>query len=799
MSINTIERVNNISTIKSAPKVSFREYADTNADNINFCADDTYSFTLQNSSSALSADTLKKELDTVKNEQGFIGKAWDGIKNLFNMKNGSDNVEKTIEKLEAGEISEDEAGELLEKYKNGQKMSVDIAGDILSGITAVGAAAFAPFTGGASLLVAASAGACVKTAIKASDACMAGREYDLGDLGYDILTGGINGAMAPLSNALGGAVGTGIAKAAGLETVETAAKTTAKGFLSKLLAKQGAIYVAKEGSRATAAVIGAKVLAYGADMAVDGALSGATDGFARALAEGRVDDIGKDAAKGALGGLIAAPLIGGGMRLTFKGANALGSKMFNASSDALSDAAADTTSREISENGTDIIPVILKELNESSNPDAQRIVAAYKKKYGNIANDVLEQRMADASMFIQDEARDVQLRQFARSLNEIYTYDDLTVTTLKELQDALDTAGEIIYDPLKNNYTFTSNKYGTFYARAKSEKSVYSKLKNKILNLDTTFPEDVTQAGNLIGDAQGSRLVINNITADELQLDSLISKHIKDASERDLFVRYLSGVDIDVPASKLSSFEALERQIYNDAVQKQSGDFVQNLVNALKNDELHISELHNYAGRNGIAYFTDKQVSDISLAYEEWFNKMLARAQADSFSSGYKMITEDGLTYLEDAFGNRFSPSLIVESPSISDNAVKASGYTASQMNIITKQGQKEELQFRGTLINDFAEYEHVPYDIRKAKITVSGPEFASIEDLLTSMDKDTYAKYTDYLRALYNAYRKQELGFDVQIPDIKNYLGTVLSDDKLDLISVSGLEKLYKSLHGAM
>ena len=78
-------------------------------------------------------------------------------------------------------------------------MCVDVVGDIISGIAAVGAAALAPVTGGASLLVAAGAGAAVKTAIKASDSAISGREYKLTDLGYDIITGSINGVMAPLS------------------------------------------------------------------------------------------------------------------------------------------------------------------------------------------------------------------------------------------------------------------------------------------------------------------------------------------------------------------------------------------------------------------------------------------------------------------------------------------------------------------------------------------------------------------------------------------------------------------------
>lgn len=41
----------------------------------------------------------------MKKDQGIISKAWDGIKNIFDAKTGSSNVQKTIEKFENGEIS----------------------------------------------------------------------------------------------------------------------------------------------------------------------------------------------------------------------------------------------------------------------------------------------------------------------------------------------------------------------------------------------------------------------------------------------------------------------------------------------------------------------------------------------------------------------------------------------------------------------------------------------------------------------------------------------------------------------
>lgn len=351
---------------------------------------DTIAFSSNSATNADVASQLRTELNKTKEEQGLIGKAWDGIKNLFGMKAGSDNVEKTIEKLENGEISQEEAQEVLTKYQDGQKMCVDVVGDMVSGIVAVGCTAAAPFTGGASLLVAAGAGAAVKVTIKGVDCAVGGRDYKLKDFGYDLITGSINGAMAPITNALGGVVGTGVAKVCGLnagkvivketgeKVIEESVKQAGKSFLSNLLAKQGTEYIAKEGTKVGLKTTLATIAAYGADMAVDGGLGGATDGFARSLAEGDFENMGENVTQGFVGGLIAAPVIGGGFRLAGKAGSKVGSKLFgNTTANTVSSNAGDLTSgitgatavsgltiatRELSEN---VAEITIKEMGEN--------------------------------------------------------------------------------------------------------------------------------------------------------------------------------------------------------------------------------------------------------------------------------------------------------------------------------------------------------------------------------------------------------------------------------------------------
>lgn len=333
---------------------------------------------------------LEANFTTAKNSNGWLSKCWDKFKNFTGIGASSNKTQAQIDDLKGqlaelkdhpdklgevyasitgedltfdslnafcnGEISianNSSAGQSLTKYSNGQNMFVDISADIASGLVAIAGAAAAPFTGGASLAVAAVIGGTVKTAIKASDCIGNEKKYKPTDALYDVATGAVNGLMGPLTNGLGGAAGTGVAKAFGLEALENTAKsalsaagkeaveevaeqvgkktlgTVINSGITKILAKQGTEYVLKEGAEQTLKTTIGKVAAYGVDMMVDGAISGAADGAVRAAAQGRFEDIGKDAFQGLVGGAIAAPIIGGGMRVATKAGSSVINKVNN--------------------------------------------------------------------------------------------------------------------------------------------------------------------------------------------------------------------------------------------------------------------------------------------------------------------------------------------------------------------------------------------------------------------------------------------------------------------------------------
>ena len=301
----------------------------TNSINQNlFIPDDEIvdSFEYQTSDINANARELYDELEQTREDQGIIGKLWDGFKNLTGFGAGSNKAQSAIEQYENGEISYEEALQKVENYKEGQETCVDVVGDIVSGIVAVGAFALAVPTGGTSLIaglgLAAAAGAGSKIAVKAGDAIIGGREYSGKDLLYDSATGAVNGLFAPVTNGVGACVTKTVGKKLGLTVVKEGTKEAieqgAKQGLKSIITQQGVDVIGGTFAKRAAATA--------AGMAIDGAIGGSTDNMIRAALDGEdLAGILQAGVEGAAGGLIMSPVIGGG----FKVAGKLGKNLNN--------------------------------------------------------------------------------------------------------------------------------------------------------------------------------------------------------------------------------------------------------------------------------------------------------------------------------------------------------------------------------------------------------------------------------------------------------------------------------------
>ena len=155
---------------------------------------------------------------------------------------------------------------------------------------------------------------------------------------------------------------------------------------------------------------------------------------------------------------------------------------------------------------------------------------------------------------------------------------------------------------------------------------------------------------------------------------------------------------------------------YKMAAEKQSEIMVDNISQLIKaqaegNSPIAAMRLTNYSGKDGLPYFSDAQVA-----------------------------------YLRDlALENKINLQIKDETTKI-----RASGYTALQMNFVTKDGFVYEWQLRGKELDLFANAEHIPYDLRENKdITSGNPKlkelYAPIIEAVKMTDAE-YAKYNDYL-----------------------------------------------------
>ena len=314
--------------------------------------------TLENRINKVTVDLEKSE-----DNNGFIGSAWSGFKNLTGIGDSSDKVreqqeteKKLLQQFNSNEQKRSEIfkeltgaeytpenlekfikGEIklkseiaLQGYNEGQEMAVDITADIVSGIAAVGiytaAVAAAPFTGGASISVgvvaAGSSGAVIKTGLKAADAAIGGREYTLQDAKHDAATGAFSGIIAPVTGGLGGAVGKTVATKLGVQAVKQVGKEVAqeaaKGGVKQTIKT---MFTNPTGYEYVGGNAVKRGLAFATETATDGAVGGAVDNaFRTAYDGGGVNEVLDAAAEGFVGGAIMSPIIGGGIKSIGKGA-----------------------------------------------------------------------------------------------------------------------------------------------------------------------------------------------------------------------------------------------------------------------------------------------------------------------------------------------------------------------------------------------------------------------------------------------------------------------------------------------
>lgn len=179
-----------------------------------------------------SAESLRQELQDVQDEQGIIGKAWNGIKNFIGLGVGSDKVEDKIEQYENGEITYDEALDYIETYEAKQEGTVDLAANLIAGaVTGTIAVVSGGTLTAAGVAAGAAIGGAVKAGVKTADRAtneINGDALDAKQIVKDTITGAVDGALnVATAGMVKGAIAGNSMKKAVIEGVKTGAKAGA--------------------------------------------------------------------------------------------------------------------------------------------------------------------------------------------------------------------------------------------------------------------------------------------------------------------------------------------------------------------------------------------------------------------------------------------------------------------------------------------------------------------------------------------------------------------------------------------
>ncbi len=392
--------------------------------------------------------------------------------------------------------------------------------------------------------------------------------------------------------------------------------------------------------------------------------------------------------------------------------------------------------------------------------------------------------------------RDLSNQSFMRGLAL-----DLSSVTLKEGTEEVQNLANVI--ARRNSYLqkpsvaqFEAATSGTdvhYMDRTKGIKSTFDKLNAKIKAGVEISSFD--KANSLIADGVGTRAVFPSLTGEEavsvLQKGGISEEDIQ--SLKILWSKsHPEGLD--------EGAKALLAKANTLLATAQTQKMADRLALALENNEIIMTELHNYAGKGGIAYFSDSQIGQI---YSAWQKSDYAKA-----GGTFSVVSDiDPVSKTAEELG--FDAEFLQK---IASKSKKASGYTACQTNFKYNSGALGEGQFRGSEVQKFAEYEHFPYDIRKGKTTVSekiwqltadgkvavADELREYEALVREISRDDsmYSKYNEYLSDVYNYLRKKELGI-LDIPGIKIEEPRLqiegLSPRQNELLSKECLEKISR------
>lgn len=169
-----------------------------------------------NSSANKKTQELEEKLKEVQDEQGFLGKTWNGFKEITNLGLSNSDCEKMVDKYNNGEISFEEAVSYIEDFKSKQETMSELGANILTGIGAIAfattALAAGPIGWVAAIAKGAPIGAALKTGIKTLDRAtndVEGDTLNMKQMTKDAISGALTGTTSAVSSGVGAGIKAG--------------------------------------------------------------------------------------------------------------------------------------------------------------------------------------------------------------------------------------------------------------------------------------------------------------------------------------------------------------------------------------------------------------------------------------------------------------------------------------------------------------------------------------------------------------------------------------------------------------
>lgn len=169
-----------------------------------------------NSSANKKTQELEEKLKEVQDEQGFLGKTWNGFKEITGLGLSNSDCEKLVDKYNNGEISFEEAVSYIEDFKSKQETMSELSANILTGIGAIAFATTAlsagPIGWVAAIAKGAPIGAALKTGIKTLDRAtndIEGDALDMKQMTKDAISGALTGTTSAVSSGVGAGIKAG--------------------------------------------------------------------------------------------------------------------------------------------------------------------------------------------------------------------------------------------------------------------------------------------------------------------------------------------------------------------------------------------------------------------------------------------------------------------------------------------------------------------------------------------------------------------------------------------------------------